>query len=242
MPEPVAPATDTGAAPPAAADTGAAPPEAQPQATILDGGAAPAADPKAEGQDPTQKQTPETPEKDPEKQTDKDAKGKEGAPETYETFKVPEGFTLDQATLETFTPLAKELNLNQEQAQKLVDFEVSRMTQFQTAQAQAFANQVAAWGEETRGDKEVGGPAFDASVQAAGLAMNRFGTPELRAIFALPSKENPKGLGLGNHPELIRFIARVGKAMGEDTFHSSSLGSGKEEKSLGKKFYPDMNP
>jgi len=242
MPEPVAPVTDTGAAPPAAADTGAAPPEAQPQATILDGAAAPAADPKADVQAPAKDKTPETPDKDPEKQTDKDAKGKEGAPETYEAFKVPEGFTLDQATLETFTPLAKELDLTQEQAQKLVDFEASRMTQFQSAQAQAFANQVAAWGEETRGDKEVGGQAFDASVQAAGLAMNRFGTPELRAIFGLPSKENPKGLGLGNHPELIRFIARVGKAMGEDTFHS---GAGKDpgsDVSLAQKFYPGMNP
>jgi len=43
-------------------------------------------------------------------------------PETYEEFKVPEGYTLDKAAIEKASPLFKELNLTQDQAQKLVDF------------------------------------------------------------------------------------------------------------------------
>ncbi len=44
-----------------------------------------------------------------------------GAPEKYE-FKAPEeGQELDKGALEVFEPIARELNLNNEQAQKLVD-------------------------------------------------------------------------------------------------------------------------
>lgn len=46
----------------------------------------------------------------------------QAAPETYADFKVPEGYTLDKATLEAASPIFKELNLSQDQAQKLVDF------------------------------------------------------------------------------------------------------------------------
>jgi len=52
------------------------------------------------------------------KQTDnKDAKP-EGPPEKYE-FQLPDGMELDQEALAEFDPIARELNLNNEQAQKL---------------------------------------------------------------------------------------------------------------------------
>ena len=55
------------------------------------------------------------------------------------------------------------------------------------------------------------------------------------------SPDNPGGLGLGNHPELFRVFARLGKAMGEAGVVRGSEGSG-ETPGSGKKFYPGMNP
>jgi len=45
-----------------------------------------------------------------------------GAPEAYGEWKLPEGYELDKAAADEASPIFKELNLTQDQAQKLVDF------------------------------------------------------------------------------------------------------------------------
>ncbi|NMM70778.1 peptidase [Serratia marcescens] len=130
---------------------------------------------------------------------------KPAAPEKYE-FTPPEGQELDANALAVFEPIAKELGLSQEQAQKLVDI----YPQIQQQQAESWSKQVADWGEQVKADKEIGGDKFNASVGAAQRALDQFGNPELREYL--------NASGLGNHPALVRFCAKVGKAMAEDTF------------------------
>ena len=130
---------------------------------------------------------------------------KPAAPEKYE-FTPPEGQELDANALAVFEPIAKELGLSQEQAQKLVDI----YPQIQQQQAEAWSKQVADWGEQVKADKEIGGDEFNASVGAAQRALDQFGNTELREYL--------NASGLGNHPALVRFCAKVGKAMAEDTF------------------------
>ncbi|WP_060418695.1 peptidase [Serratia marcescens] len=134
-----------------------------------------------------------------------DKKDKPAAPEKYE-FSAPEGQELDANALAVFEPIAKELGLSQEQAQKLVDI----YPQIQQQQAEAWSKQVADWGEQVKADKEIGGDKFNASVGAAQRALDQFGNTELREYL--------NASGLGNHPALVRFCAKVGKAMAEDTF------------------------
>jgi len=62
----------------------------------------------------------------------------EGAPEKYEAFKVPEGVTIDETAATEFGALAKELNLTQENAQKLVDYQI-KFQQAQNAKLDAIA-------------------------------------------------------------------------------------------------------
>ncbi|MBH3138811.1 peptidase [Serratia marcescens] len=130
---------------------------------------------------------------------------KPAAPEKYE-FTPPEGQELDANALAVFEPIAKELGLSQEQAQKLVDI----YPQIQQQQADAWSKQVSDWGEQVKADKEIGGDKFNASVGAAQRALDQFGNTELREYL--------NASGLGNHPALVRFCAKVGKAMAEDTF------------------------
>ncbi|MFV1476121.1 peptidase [Serratia marcescens] len=150
-------------------------------------------------------------EKDAKEKADKEAaekaekEKKPAAPEKYE-FTPPEGQELDANALAVFEPIAKELGLSQEQAQKLVDI----YPQIQQQQAEAWSKQVADWGEQVKADKEIGGDKFNASVGAAQRALDQFGNPELREYL--------NASGLGNHPALVRFCAKVGKAMAEDTF------------------------
>jgi hypothetical protein len=130
----------------------------------------------------------------------------DGPPEKYE-FTMPEGMELDTALAEKVDPVLRELGLSNEQANKLASTFAEYRASESQRQSDAYAQQVEDWGKSARDDKEFGGAAFEKNVAAAQTAIGKFGTPELKALLAD---------GLGNHPELIRFCVRVGKAIGED--------------------------
>ena len=66
------------------------------------------------------------------------------------------------------------------------------------------------WLDQSSSDKEFGGERLDANLAVAKTALDKFGTPELKQLM--------NQTGLGNHPELIRFFYRAGKAISEDTY------------------------
>lgn len=136
-------------------------------------------------------------------------KSKDGAPETYEDFNLPDGMEIDKEALAAFSPFAKQLNLSQIDAQALVDYEIKRIEEFSSSQEQAWTDMQNEWRTATQSDKEIGGPALDQSLANAKKFLSVYGTSQL--IEALDSS------GMGNHPELIRALSRAGKAMGEDT-------------------------
>jgi hypothetical protein len=168
----------------------------------------------------------------------KDDKPAPKAPESYE-LKAPEGFEkLDQALVDEFTPLARELDLTNDQANKLVETMMPKVAQ-QLAQTQqaAWTAQLETWVTDVKADKEVGGEALQGSLQAAQRAMTKFASPELKALLEYPSADNPKGMGLGNHPELVRVFARIGKAMADDSFVNSSTNASGQGKSAAEILY-----
>jgi len=124
-------------------------------------------------------------------------------PETYD-IKFPEGMEPVPELLAEFTPLAKELGLNNEQAQKLADFELKV-----AANRQEAYNQMAlGWVETAKKDAEIGGDGWDENITVAQRALNTFGTPELKTML--------NQYKVGNHPEMIRLMVRIGKAVRED--------------------------
>ncbi|HEE9834080.1 TPA: peptidase [Citrobacter freundii] len=138
---------------------------------------------------------------------EKDQK-QEGAPEKYE-FKPAEGQELDAAALEQFEPIARELNLTNEQAQKMVDLYGTKiMPMVQQQQVEAWQETTEQWAADVKADKEIGGDKLTGNLSAAQRALAQFGTPEL--------KEYLEGTGLGNHPELVKAFVKIGKAMSED--------------------------
>lgn len=160
--------------------------------------------PEEEGDKPGDK-------KDGDKEGDKKP---EGAPEAYE-FKAPEGGELDKEAVSQFEPIARELNLSQEQAQKLVDLYGTKvMPQLMKQQAETWQKQVADWGTAAKEDAEIGGDKFDGNLTRAKQAMDKFATPQLREFL--------ESTGMGNHPELIRVFVKVGAAMSEDSLVTSN--------------------
>jgi len=196
-------------------------------ATLLEGSAAPEAGANSEGNSKG------------EVQTEKDAKPK-GAPEKYE-FTAPEGVTLDAGILGKFEPVARELNLDQDQANKLVGIYAEHQAELAKAQAEAWGNTVAGWGEQVKADPVLGGENLPSTLKAAITFMDWLKMPELKSLMALATPENPTGLGIGNHPVLVAAFAKAGKAMADDVFHTGN-GEGKADVSTAQKFYPSMNP
>lgn len=130
------------------------------------------------------------------------------APDTYADFALPEGIELDSAMLEAATPIFKDLGLTQEQAQKLVDFQAKQVQASSQRQVDDFNQLMDDWQNQSKTDKEFGGDAFEKNTGIARLAIDKFGTPELKQLL--------NDHGVGNHPEMIRFMFRVGKLLGED--------------------------
>lgn len=217
------------------ADGGAAPAPSEPSAPAADA-PAPAADPaKTEGDKPQpgtegdkpQEDKPADGEKTADKPDDKEQK-QEGAPEKYE-FKPAEGQELDTAALEQFEPIARELNLTNEQAQKMVDLYGTKiMPMVQKQQAEAWQKTTEQWAADVKADKEIGGDKLTANLSAAQRALEQFGDPEL--------KEYLDSTGLGNHPALVKAFIKVGKAMSEDKVVTGGHESGGSD--LISAFYP----
>lgn len=127
-----------------------------------------------------------------------------GAPEEYESFDVPEGYGVDDNTLSEYQDWARENNLTQDQAQAGVDL-VAKMKE---AEMSRWVEQQKTWVDQVKNDAEIGGDNFDQNVSTAVKARDSFGTPEFSEMLDVS--------GLGNHPEMVRFLNRVGKAISED--------------------------
>lgn len=134
--------------------------------------------------------------------------GSQTPPDTYADFVLPEGVTLDEGLLGEAAPILKELGATQEQAQKLADAVSKQVQASSKSQVDAFNQLMNDWREKSQNDKEFGGDKFDENVKVARSAVEKFGTPELKQLL----EEH----GVGNHPEVIRFMVKVGKLTAED--------------------------
>lgn len=156
----------------------------------------------AVGQPPVEQAASEAADKGTDKPTD-------GAPEAYEAFTMPEGVEVNQAAIDAFAPLAKELNLSQGDAQKFVDLHNDLMQKAVNGMWDAHVQQRNEWAETAGKDEEYGGAKFDDSIGIAKAALDRFGTPELKKAL--------EESGLGSHPEVVRLFYRLGKTTADDS-------------------------
>lgn len=155
-----------------------------------------------------------------------------GAPDKYE-FKSPEGAApFDDAVIEQFSEVARELNLSQDAAQKVLDKMGPAIQARQVEQIETARNQ---WAESAKSDKEFGGEKLEENLAVAKKALDQFGSPELRTLL--------NDSGLGNHPEMIRVLYRAGKAISEDRFVGAGRGgreSPRGQSDYAKALYPSQ--
>lgn len=162
-----------------------------------------------------------------------------GAPEAYDV-KAPEGMAFDKEAFEVVEPVLRKLNLSNEATQELVSAyagEVIPLLQ-KRAEAGAEAAQLERaatirknWADEARGDPEIGGANFDQTVDACAQVWTKFGIKQGEGIRQLLDES-----GLGNHPDMLRFLSRVAKGTGEGQFVPSD-GAGTDNRPIWDRVY-----
>ena len=132
----------------------------------------------------------------------------QGAPESYTDFKLPEGFSADAKLIDSFKAAAKDMNLSQENAQKLVTLQAEyAKTTAETLVSQAEqqrTTQIEAWKTET---KTALGAEWKKELGFASKALDAFWPPEARALLAKS--------GFGDHPQFVPGLVKLGKALSE---------------------------
>lgn len=167
------------------------------------------------------------------------AKGKTGAPEKYEPFKLPDGVKLEDAQIADLQATAKDLGLTQDQAQKLVDRELKVRGEVSTAAQTEFKSTIAKWADDARADKDIGGDKLAATLASAKRGLDAASTnaklPELKTML--------DSTGFGNHPAVIKLFQYVDSLTAND---GKFLAGGKatpaadSEAARGSRMYPTM--
>ena len=152
---------------------------------------------------------------------------KAAVPEKYE-LKLPENSTLNAASVEKIASFAKERGLSQDQAQALLEREHSAVKENADKQQESLKTAQNAWLEQAQKDTEIGGDKFKENAELSKRVVERFGSDALKKAL--------NETGLGNHPELVRMIVRIGKAMSEDQLVLPGAGAG-EKKNMADTFY-----
>lgn len=155
------------------------------------------------------------------------------------TLTLPKDAALEASAVERHTAFAKAEKLSPETAQKALEQENTAIVADRAKQGEATASafQTLAretWPNEIKADKEFGGDKFDATVLESKRAADKFVTAD--------EKEMLNKSGWGNHPVLVRIMARVGRAMGNDTLVVGGAGVSGAKKTDGQVLYPGMNP
>lgn len=160
------------------------------------------------------------------------AKPERAAPEKYE-FRMPEGTTLDSEVLAEFESTARELGMPQEEAQKLMEKLAPKIAARQNQQQAELIDRASSeWTAAATADKEYGGDKLAENLALGEKALTTFGTPALRQLL-VDSR-------FGNHPEVIRFMVRAGKALSEDTFVPGGTKPPAAAKSAANVLYPNQ--
>lgn len=162
----------------------------------------------------------------------------EGAPESYEAFTLPEGWTLEGERLDAFVALAKRANLTQAEAQAEIDRFVQDAG---SALGNRASQQIEAWADQLKADPEFGGAGLQANLMAAGQAVAEFGGQQLI--------DDLNTYGLGNLPSLNKAFLGVSKALAaaraeiaelkaEGSMPGMGSGSSGGQKTIAERMYP----
>lgn len=161
-------------------------------------------------------------------------------PDAYD-LEAPGGFSIDLQALAVATPVFKELGLSNEQANKLMPVAAKFAAGLSDKLNAQILSQVhadrKAWLDTAMADREIGGANWKQTLAKGAFALDNLGFPKGSPFRVLLDES-----GLGNHPEMIRAWAKVGRAIGEDGDFVRGSGNFHSRRDTAETLYPDDSP
>jgi hypothetical protein len=132
------------------------------------------------------------------------------APESYTAFNVPEGYELDPTVMQQASEIFKGLNLQQADAQKLVDFYVSKTSESANEPYKLWHETQERWVSEVKNDPVLG-PRLNEVKTTISRAIDGLNDPRLARDF----REAMDYTGAGNNPAFIRAFFKLAQMVTE---------------------------
>ena len=152
------------------------------------------------------------------------------------SVKAPEGAEAYQADFDKFAADMDDwlkANPNASVREALAEAASRQARLVGESQAQALEQrnqQISAWDDELKADKDFGGEAFDKNVATAIKGLEAVGSPELRQML--------DQTGLGSHPEIVRAFKKVGELVADAPFATGAQPA--QSASPAARMYPNM--
>lgn len=144
-------------------------------------------------------------------------------------LELPDGSDIGQEHLDKIAAYAAEQGLSNEQAQDILNFKAEAVTDYLESTQKMINERRQEWLEELRSDPEFGGQNLSRTKADAGRVIQRFATRGL--VEALNAS------GLGDHKELIITLAKIGRAMSDDSLVAGQLTVVPQTKSPADRLY-----
>lgn len=151
------------------------------------------------------------------------------SPEDY-VFKFNPETQVDEALVADFRRFAFEQKMSLENAQLMVKFYENHVRELAEKQSREQARLLQSMQKACEEDTEYGGMSFSDNMRYAKAAVLRFDDGSLAEIL--------NETGFGSHPEVVRFMYRVGRALAEKDMPKAK--DVQKERSAAELFYPSM--
>lgn len=116
---------------------------------------------------------------------------------------------LDNSHVESITAFAKENNLSNDQAQKLLGQREETISNYVNAVDEAHEAELAGWRDSVVNDVDMGGDNLKETVASAKKVVEKFGGEDFTNIL--------RDTGYGDNPHVVRFLSNIGKLMSDDS-------------------------
>lgn len=133
-----------------------------------------------------------------------------GAPEKYEAYKLPEGFTLNEKITEEANTIFKDIGLSQDGAQRLVDFYAKQLTEAAATPLKHWNDMQEKWQADVRNDPEIGNRLPQVK-ETIGRALDALSDSTLASGF----REAMDLTGAGNHPAFVKAFYKLAQMVTE---------------------------
>jgi hypothetical protein len=124
-----------------------------------------------------------------------------------------------------FATTAKELGINQEGAQRLVDFYAKQAKAEAVKPYEQWHAMQKQWQDEIKADPTIGGDKLEPALEKVSKVLDTYGDPEVRKALSFT--------GAGNNPAIVRTLVKMAEALSEGGPIIGAPPTGKAEDSCG---------